>query len=513
MKKSIKLLSLLIVAVMLFSLAACNGGSPSDGGTSTSPPASGSETPAEIPEIVFFNIAFGGTPKDNDEVIKQAILEGCGVSVTIAGSPWDVYKDKLSLMLSGAEQLDAYYDFNLWPEYSSRGAIIPINGLLDQYGSNIKANIQKDSWNMCTDTSGQIWGVPIEGVCPINFTIAIRQDWLTKLGMAAPTTMAELEAYFDKVLATDLNGNGQNDEIPIVSVRLGGLLRTLAPAFTGAYENFVDTDGKLKPIIFHPKYRAFIETLADWYSKGYIYRDIEQVVGYDQLAELASQDRVGTMISWWTHFSYGIDNLFAVNPDAEFITLDPVEGPAGRYYQQAYLTGHTMSVTKSSKNPEAVIKFIDWCAASAENQQISYLGPLGVGFNWNANRNGVIPIESFQENNSMAYAFVSVSQNFTPSDGNYSSEAQGIIGKQMNDLVAIGGMTVKDAILGLSFDQDALNAVCNQTDLTTFIEEQLVLFITGQQPISNWDKFTSEYLSIGGQAYIDERTSQYDAMK
>jgi hypothetical protein len=95
-----------------------------------------------------------------------------------------------------------------------KDAIVPLNDLLDKYGQNI-LEVEGDAMEFCctirTAPSGRC---PEASSFPQGYVPTIRQDWLDDLGMQIPHTMPELRAYLEAVKNTDLNGNGQADEIP-----------------------------------------------------------------------------------------------------------------------------------------------------------------------------------------------------------------------------------------------------------------------------------------------------------
>ena len=58
----------------------------------------------------------------------------------------------------------------------------------------------------------------------IGTPIWINQEWLDQLGMKEPQTTEEFYAYLKAVKETDLNGNGQHDEIPFSSTGITGII-------------------------------------------------------------------------------------------------------------------------------------------------------------------------------------------------------------------------------------------------------------------------------------------------
>src|SRR5690606_23750198 len=97
----------------------------------------------------------------------------------------------------------------------------------------------------------------------------IREDWLQKLGLDYPTTSDE---YLDVLRAfrdNDLNGNGQNDEIPFSTRQ--GFNWVMDPIFgmwgLVPYHGF-ESDGEIVPGFAHPRFVEPLKFLQTMYNEG-----------------------------------------------------------------------------------------------------------------------------------------------------------------------------------------------------------------------------------------------------
>ena len=153
--------------------------------------------------------------------------------------------------------------------------ILPLNDLMAQYSPNLTALMAKEpkiKRDIATD-NGTLYGYPLlrynqsmKGV----WGFLIREDWLKKLGLKMPTTVAEyhdvLVAFRDK----DPNGNGQKDEIPFTGPK-GRYLNLLY--MWGITNDFMNVDGKVVYGPFTEEYRQAMTTLSKWYAEGLIDKD------------------------------------------------------------------------------------------------------------------------------------------------------------------------------------------------------------------------------------------------
>ena len=90
---------------------------------------------------------------------------------------------------------------------------------------------------------------------------------LRDLGLPQPQTLEEAVATFEKI----------RESIPDAIILIGRL-RDLRMALVGGfteygYSKWPDEQGSLQPPEFQPGYRDFVAAMADWYDKGYIFRE------------------------------------------------------------------------------------------------------------------------------------------------------------------------------------------------------------------------------------------------
>ena len=99
----------------------------------------------------------------------------------------------------------------------------------------------------------------------------IRQDWLDKLGLEAPTTVDELHDVLTAFKNNDPNGNGQADEIPLfdrsatAETEMGEYL-----ALWDSSASFYPRDGKITYEPLTENYKNAVKNLAQWYKEGLI---------------------------------------------------------------------------------------------------------------------------------------------------------------------------------------------------------------------------------------------------
>ena len=157
----------------------------------------------------------------DNELVLAEIEARSGIKLDVIPLSNESYGETLNMMIASGDVFDG---FNLvgaqginYKDLVTKDAIIPLNDLIDQYGPHIKEQMAAAFEYVGTDKDGNIWTLPRCEAFTMGFVPTIRKDWLDKLGMEMPKTLPELEAFFDAVLANDVNGNGDpNDEIPFL---------------------------------------------------------------------------------------------------------------------------------------------------------------------------------------------------------------------------------------------------------------------------------------------------------
>lgn len=127
-------------------------------------------------------------------------------------SRWEE-QDILTRQLAGQTAADICITYNsaLLNEYIGNEGVWKLDDLLEQYGPNIKAFLGDDLLSfgqVDVDQDGvkEQYYLPARRISVANVGMFVRGDWLEKLGMEKPTTIAEFEEYCTKALDANLGG-------------------------------------------------------------------------------------------------------------------------------------------------------------------------------------------------------------------------------------------------------------------------------------------------------------------
>ena len=464
---------------------------------------------AKVPEIYWY-VGEGDptTAKTTGyEEVQEWILEQIGVKVHSIYSPAGDGA-KINLLLASGEPLDIFT--GSWTVYKALDAIQPITEELKLYGQDAYKAWPEEFWKTMTDADGEIWGT-IRTFPRAAWPLLIRKDWLDQYNLPEPKTIEDLENVLSVLKNEDPTGN--DETIPFLSDLLG-LRQGLAGAFIpGGYGNWIDSDGMVKPPEVHPGYRDWMETMADWYAKGWIYKEAF-VFKSAQGRQAVVANRVGA--STW-YFSNVIDRRIAQLqenvPNAEYVMLS-ITGPEGKAETLQKGGNDGRLVTKQSEYPDAAVKFINlsfkWPPDVAGYVTTRH-GIEGKHWEWADINSYKFKLldgakDDFDTQFSVGIAIVNAIKGGSPSpdrDWMYDFLANDYWDFDRVKL-PVDWNTVYD-------NTEILDTVDGYNDLTRMIDEETVKFISGVRPLSEYDDFVPDLYKLGMNDLISELTRQYKA--
>ncbi len=457
------------------------------------------------------NLALASTlsKKEDLEMVHKEILDRSGFEVEANIPPKGQEAEKLNLLLASNEPIDIFVG-NIGA-FRDNGAIQPLNDLLDKYGSHIRELWPKEwasAWDAVTDKEGKIWAIP-QVPQLAEKTIFLRSDWLAKLNLTMPKTIEEYETVLKALKEKDPAGAGQT--IPIVTNMTGLNLALSAGFMDVGYGPWMDQDGKVKPPEVNPGYKDFIAKMAEWYQKGYIYKETF-TLNTERTRELIKQNRVGSAIIHYSVVTNIQSDLQQKTPEALYEVAGELKGPKGNITTMSGLSPYGWMLNKKSKNPEAAIKFIDWIHSDIENYLLIMYGIKDKHWKYTDEANHVF--ERLNQDYAGEYLTASTfayTVQFAPSDPASKPEYD-FLGKYSGDTSRVKNPATAD--VDYLYDQQEISdKLPHIEDINRMIEEEVVKFIMGARPMSDYDKFVQELYSAGLDKWIEVMTEQYNKVK
>lgn len=561
MKK--KLLSILLACTMVVSLAACGDGSGSgEGGSTTnnggstvnnggsasnnggSAAASGelvngkfAETRKITVEIYDRGNDGGSDPENNQytEYIKKGMLEDHNVEVTFKKVPrWTEVEEINNLLAAGdAPDICVTYSYPTIQTYANMGGVIDLSQYVEAYKSELP-----NLWNWLTETNinwdkdpqtGTLWAIEAKLAVSNRVLTFVRQDWLDKLGMKAPTTKAEFEAMLVafKDNASTLLGDDASKMIPYsVSFDVGWRAATLLESFIDPnisdkeyYINGFD-DRKLT----QNGTKEGVRLLNKWYNMGLMWNDFALYSSGDTSEDsYMKAGYVGAFTHNWDYpYRNGDDSINAnlqrqVGPDAKFVAIDPFEGPTGKYTK--FVSGpidRKVFFPSTNDEPLASMLYLDWISAP---EHIHYLQTGDEGVTHTVTADGAIAIQPatgdaiMNSGMNIDYTITCNGLKLTSEELTNKSRALNYPGIPAEDVVKAHTIANTDLKVGKNVNVGAIEAEEGIGD--TLSSKRDIVYdnavVASPENFDKvWDDGIADYMAAGGQAIKEEREAKWN---
>lgn len=375
--------------------------------------------------------------------------------------PQDNYNERLNLVMMDAQLPDIIMDMPTTEvlKYGESGVILSLNDYIDNSMPNLKKEIDKRDGveKALTYSDGNIYYMPmLDEKVSGNMPYIVRTDWLEKLGIESPVTLEDWENYWHLVKTTDLNGNGTNDEIPFSSYDMTGL-RNFCTAFGCLDDFYTDPDdgGKVHYGPIDPKYKEAVTWMHDMYEKGYIDPEII-TMDYASFVPKLAQNTVASFygpLGGMLDYMYSAEGTLLINMGIE-----------GTHYTMQ--NGKPIFTDYVMKNPDGLspknaIGTFTFAQSSGpfilSQDEVTQLDDDSVN---RAKQDCIIP-------------FLEESKKYViPGSTSFSSEDD----------------AVRRAVMA---------------DVDTYVDEMIIKFVSGREPLSNWDTYVEKVNGMGIAEVID----------
>ncbi|TBL81046.1 extracellular solute-binding protein [Paenibacillus thalictri] len=444
--------------------------------------------------------------------------------------PENAFEEKRNIALAGGDLPDVFYRAKLTPydevNYGSQGVLLPLNQLIDQYAPNLKALFQKypELKRSITAPDGNIYSLPqvADYLAPrIGSKQFINKKWLDQLKLAVPTTTEEyyqvLKAFKDK----DPNGNGKADEIGWSgdkSMTLWAGLRGSWGLGTAGDKNAnidIGPDGKIRFYTMDPNYKGLLEYLNKLYKEGLIDKEVFTQETAQFLAK-GTEGLVGSL---------HVSNTGILGPKYmdDYVPMPALKGPNGDHLYSpvnplTQVQG-TFAITKNNKHPEATIRWVDYFYG----EEGSKFFRMGIeGETYETLPDGNVQYKDLIVKNPKGLSLDQAIGQYTPWPGGglpqLLTEKYDKTGN--SHPAALAGAKLlqpdipKDVFPSFLFakdEQDRLNAL--SSDITTYVNESRVKFITGALPLTEYDNYVATLKKMGAEELRGIYQKAYDRYK
>jgi len=386
-KRLIKILSLVISSVFLFSFFGCKKKTPNGDNL---------KLKEGTVKILFY---LTGEPKD-----YRFVLNEINSKLEEDGKPYNVefiYKDEgdyttqIGLLANDGYDL-AFVHYDHFSDFMNSGVLLDAKPYLEKYGQELLSSTPNYAWKAATKDGG-IYTIPRN--MPISDTSVIsaaRKDWLDEFDMSGITTLAELDSYFanvnnkfeqeyiDKEFSSERKVYDADDHFSF-------LLREYCPSFYFPISDYavkplyidLDEDAKengkyvVKNYFESDEFLSFINKTRSYYNQGYILPNqvnnsenyfINSYVGICWSSLFKTTERIDKFL----------ESNKDTNPDAEIYDLYLYPNETS-YIVEGY--ENSMGLLAGSEMPAEAVDFLNWVRSSQENHDLVCYGIKGRNYN------------------------------------------------------------------------------------------------------------------------------------
>ncbi len=347
--------------------------------------ANGNQDESPAAEVTEIKWALRINPESGEEDVEQAMNEilepKLGINVDILPLTKGEFTQKLNLLMASGDDLDVtFIGSKAWGgnfyQVVSKGGLLPINDLLDEYGQGVKEMIPEKYWD-AVKVNDSIMAVP-------NYQILARQNgfraqvrFLEKYGydMSDWTEIEDVEPFLH-----DIKENEPKNVIPWFLTKLGiwdnsmhyyGLDEVADTKTPGAIR-FEDTSLRVVNQFATAEFEQHVRLMHKWYEAGYIQKDAAVIT---DMAGVAKTGNVA--VDWGSHKPGGLEDLKTRNGGNEVA----VKMLATPFVNTNSIVVTLTAIARQSENPEKAMQFINEINTNKELYNIAVFGIEGVNYN------------------------------------------------------------------------------------------------------------------------------------
>jgi putative aldouronate transport system substrate-binding protein len=445
-------------------------------------------------------------PVDGDNLARQTILERFNIDLEMLSFERATWFDQVNTRVGGGDIPDIIYRDSsaVVTEYVDQGVLreVPYDAIASAAPNAFAAAtaFTSDVW-LASYRNGVNYGYPFQQPLQTRpFTGGWRKDWLDALGMSLPETLDQHTEAFQRIASEDPGGVGLAYG---PGLRGKDSLHASIHAFTMAFGTTPTQwmhldDGTLQHGATLDGARLGLEKVTQWYQDGLIDPEFLTVDGTTVNQKWANGTYSYLPGTWYSLIQGGApyDSLKAVTPTAE-IALGPApKGPDGLYGYMNWgpiTSSLTFGKDVDDTKLERILQMIEGIQTDPE---LAILLRYGVeGEHWTRNEfNAIVPTEAYVNPANRG----ALGTNFFAA-ASPSPEIQTLAARSDEaDLYAYAeDGNVKNFVpfAGLLVPSDVRSQA---SEMDPIRDKWLTSFISGNEPLDNWQAFLDEWNGAGG---------------
>lgn len=342
----------------------------------------------------------------------------------------------------------------------------------------------------------------------------VRADWMEELSLQNPTTVEEWEAVL-----TAFKEKGV--KIPWIG-SAASLQNAFMPGF-GLKSGWYRDGDEIKYGQAQPEYKEFLITMNDWYNKGLIDKNFAVTDSKTISAKILAGE-AGALTGY---AGSGMRTYLEANEGVDGFDLRGVQYPALKSGEKAEYSslsrtpsmGNVTAISKNCKNVELAARFLDY-GYTEEGNVVYNFGIEGESFNWVDKDGEKYPQFTDLMVNNPDGLFIANMISLYCRSGHTNvpmvqrpEYIQQYYQKQQQKDARIEWAKTNQAQHHLPQIYVANEVADEDADITaavkTYIDEMTIKFISGREPIENFDKYLQQIADFGFEKSVSYRQDAY----
>lgn len=474
-------------------------------------------------------IKFADREKYDSWQVFEKWLKEQNLEISFETVPSDQYKVVVQTRLASGSNLPDIVNISPVDQTTAlnlakQGTIVPINKLLKEHGDgSVEKFLENEApfaTKLTTASDGNIYW--FSGIQKTTYNkklastcqmIAIRKDWLDKLGLKAPTNAQEFKDVLTQFREKDANGNGAKDEE--IAVDASGFLTGVAQWF-GMSPNLVSLDPVTKKITspwYQKGAKEYFKYMNELAKAGLLETGVIGATTDDLMSQKISENKVGATVTYamqkWLEPS-----IKGSATKAEYMPIGPlnaVEGitPISATEASTLLMATNFAVTKNCKDQDGVAKLLS-IIYSDKYETLCSGGIEGVEYK---TVNGIRETQPGYANAYWAQNAKDGKSSLDKLVGNvlpklrFAQMETEINNPELEKSKADYQKKVIEYTPSVAYDPTSYLALPDtdqlakqtelSTNLTTYSSELATKLILGQEPLDNWDQDMAKLKKLG----------------
>ena len=540
MKKLVKALLLVAVLATMMALAACTSDNGGGEGGAGALDANGRFYETQTISVVIWDRNHERMPDMASngwtDWLQERALADLNINVEFEVVPrWDQQPFTTTLIGAGSAP-DVTFHFGgtaLTNTFAEMGGLLDLTPLLESYGHllpNMHNWLDDLVYYNVRPATGENFAMSSRRTEIMRQNTFIREDWLNTLGLAPPNTLEEFEtalkAFRDN--AELLLGEDADMMIPMlmdgdVGWAIGTLIESFIPdnVTERQWFRYVFDDRR----IMHPSTKEAVRVANRWFNEGLLFQEFAYGEAGTIMADFVRLGVVGAQVANWDMpFRGGGDQQIVTmrehrGPEANFITITPFPNDAGNRVMFAFSpSDRHIVLPHTNRNPLASLLWIDFMSRQDVRDFMAFGHP---GLHHEVMPDGAIRVlPGAEQPDNFIFAAVNnfdinfVANGFDLGDPylTVATLALAYPGIEPSQIMAARDMALNAARVWRTVVMRPISAQEGMSEPLNEFRNQLLhnaLMASVDQFDQVWDSMFAQYLSIGGQAIIDERDAAW----